>query len=208
MPSITMWYRVTASTNASVSSGSEESRSVRCPSISSKSRPKLSLRCWEVSVSISLRPVGLEDAHLAVEALEEADVAGLVGDLGAEENFLVLGRGGPHDRPQLLGDLLLADEERREAIHPLEALFLTDPLVPVLAVPGEVELLRLPLLALPEPVELLVGEQLDVGGAVGLLHQRRIGGRLEVLALGAWLGPGRLFGLHLHSPSSSVGVWI
>ena len=59
-----------------------------------------------------------------------------------------------------------------------------EPLVPVLAVAAEVELLGLPLLALPEQVELLVGEQLDVGGAVGRLVQRRIGGRLEVGALG------------------------
>ena len=68
--------------------------------------------------------VGLEHADLAVEALEEAHVAGLVGDLRAEEDFLVLGRRGAHDRPQLLGDLLLADEEGGEPVHPLEALFL------------------------------------------------------------------------------------
>ena len=36
--------------------------------------------------------VGVEDADLAVEALEEAHVAGLVGDLGAEEDPLLLGR--------------------------------------------------------------------------------------------------------------------
>ena len=95
---------------------------------------------------------GLEHPDLAVEALEEADVAGLVGDLRAEEDLLVLGRRRPHDRPQLLGDLLLADEERGEPVHPLVALLLGDPLVPVLAVAAEVEHLGLPLLALPEQV--------------------------------------------------------
>ena len=68
--------------------------------------------------------VGLEHAHLAVEALEEAHVARLVGDLGAEEDPLVLGRRRAHDRPQLLGHLLLADEEGGEPVHPLEALLL------------------------------------------------------------------------------------
>ena len=129
----------------------------------------MSLRWAEVSLSISLEPVGLEHPDLAVEALEEAHVAGLVGDLRAEEDFLVLGLGGAHDRPQLLGHFLLADEEGGEPVHALEALLLADPLVPVLAVAAEVELLGLPLLALPEQVELLVGEQLDVGGAVGRL---------------------------------------
>ena len=117
--------------------------------------------------------VGLEHADLAVEALEEAHVAGLVGDLRAEEDFLVLGGRGAHDRPELLGDFLLADEEGGEPVHALEALFLVELLVPVLAVAAEVELLGLPLLALPEQVELLVGEQLDLGGPVGGLHQRR-----------------------------------
>jgi len=37
-------------------------------------------------------------------------VAGLVGDLRAEEDFLVLRRRGMHDRAKLLGDFLLADE--------------------------------------------------------------------------------------------------
>ena len=74
----------------------------------------------------------------------------------------------------------------------LEALLLADPLVPVLAVPGEVELLSLPLLALPEGVQLRVAEESDVGRGVGGLEQGGIGGGLEVLALGAGLGPGRL----------------
>ena len=161
------------------------------------------MRCSEVSREHLREPVGLEHPHLAVEALEEAHVAGLVGDLRAEEDLLVLGGRGAHDRPELLGDLLLADEERGEPVHALEALFLGDPLVPVLAVTGEVELLGLPLLALPEEVELPVGEQLDLGGPVGRLHQGRVGRRLEVLPLGPRLGSRRLFGPHLVPPHAS-----
>ena len=52
-------------------------------------------------------------------------------------------------------------------------------------------------------VELAVAEQLDVGGAVGRLLQRRVGGRLEVGPLGSRLRPGCLSGLHRHL--SSVG---
>ena len=73
----------------------------------------------------------------------------------------------------------------------------TDPLVPVFAVLGEVELLGLPLLALPKHVELLVGEQFDVSGAIGRLIQRRIGGGLEIGPLGPRLSSGCLFGPHL-----------
>ncbi len=131
-------------------------------------------------------------------------MAGLVGDLGAEEDPLVLGRRGAHDRPQLLGDLLLADEEGGEPVHALEALLVVEALVPVLAVAAEVELLGLPLLALPEQVELLVGEQLDLAGAVGCLVQRRIGGCLEVGSLGPCLGPGCLSGSHRCSPRNPV----
>src|SRR5262249_33524096 len=81
----------------------------------------------------SLRELGrvLEDADLAEEAIEEADVARLVGDLGGEEDPLLFGGGGPHDRPELVGDLLLADEEAREPVHALEALLLRDALMPV-----------------------------------------------------------------------------
>ena len=84
----------------------------------------------------------------------------------------------------------------------------SNPLVPVLAVAAEVELLGLPLLALPEQVELLVGEQLDLGGAVGGLLQRRVGGRLEVVPLGPRLGPGCLFGPHrLSSRLRRLSSW-
>ena len=61
---------------------------------------------------------------------------------------------GAHHRAELLGHLLLADEERRQAVHALEALLLRDALVPVDAVLGEVDVLGGPLLALPEVVEL------------------------------------------------------
>jgi hypothetical protein len=149
--------------------------------------------------------VGLQHPDLAVEVLEEAHVAGLVGDLRAEEDFLVLGRHRPHDRPQLLGHLLLADEEGGEPVHALEPLLLADPLVPVFAVAAEVELLGLPLLPLPEVVELGVAEQLDLRGAVGGLVQRRVRGRLEVGALGPRLGPGCSF--DLHAPSLAA-AWL
>jgi hypothetical protein len=146
--------------------------------------------------------VRLEHADLAVEALEEADVASLVGDLRAEEDFLVLGRRRPHDRPELLRHLLLADEERRQPVHPLEALLLGDALVPVLAVLAEVEFLGLPLLALPEVVQLAVAEQLDVGGAIRRLVQRRVRRRLVVRALRPRPETGRrLLRLHPDPPS-------
>ena len=62
-------------------------------------------------------------------------------------------RRGAHHRAELLGHLLLADEERRQPVHALEALLVRES-VPVLAVHREVELLRQPLLALPQLVEL------------------------------------------------------
>jgi hypothetical protein len=86
----------------------------------------------------------------------------LVRDLRAEEDPLCLGRAGAHDRAELIGDLLLADEEAREPVHALEALVRRDPLVPVDPILGEVEVLGEPLLLLPEVVELRVVEELDV----------------------------------------------
>src|SRR3954447_13729336 len=127
----------------------------------------------------------LEHADLAEEAVEEADVAGPVGELGAEEDPLRLGRSGAHDRAELVGDLLLADEEAREPVHPLEALRRRDALVPVDPVLGEVEVLGAPLLLLPEVVELAVVEELDVA-PVSLL-EGRVRGRAKVLPL----SPGR-----------------
>ena len=123
-------------------------------SISSNSSWKFGFRCALVSSSRSCRLSGLEHADLLVEAVEERDVARLVGDLGAEEDaHLLVGRGA-HHRPELVGDALLADEERRQAVHALEALLLGDALVPVDPVLREVEVLRAPLLALPQLVEL------------------------------------------------------
>src|SRR3954454_24715835 len=123
----------------------------------------------------------LEHADLAEEAVEEADVAGLVGDLGAEGNALRLRPGGAHDRAEIVGDLLLADEEAREPVHALEALRRRDALVPVDPVLGEVEVLSAPLLLLPEVVELAVVKELDVA-PVSLL-EGRVRGRAEVLPL-------------------------
>ena len=132
----------------------------------------------------ALEVVGLEHADLVVEAVEEAHVARLVGDLRAEEDAHLLGGRGAHHRAELLGHLLLADEERAEPVHALEALLLGDALVPVDPVLREVEVLGRPLLALPEVVELRVAEQVHLA-AVGGLQKARVAGGLEVLALGA-----------------------
>ena len=140
------------------------------------------LRCSLVSVEAVLEVVRLEHADLVVEAVEEAHVAGLVGDLGAEEDAHLLRRRGAHHRAELLGHPLLADEERAEPVHALEALVLGDPLVPVDPVLGEVDVLGGPLLALPEVVELLVVEEVDLAAVRGL-QDRRVAGGLEVLPL-------------------------
>ena len=131
----------------------------------------------------ALERVGLEHADLLVEAVEEAHVARLVGDLRAEEDAHLLGGRRAHHRPELLGDLLLPDEERAEPVHALEALLLGDALVPVDPVLREVDVLGGPLLALPEQVELLVAEQVHLA-AVGGLHQPGITGGLEIVAQG------------------------
>jgi hypothetical protein len=131
-----------------------------------------------------LERVGLEHADLAVEAVEERHVAGLVGDLRAEEEpHLLVGRRA-HHRAELGGHALLADEERREPVHALEALLLADPLVPVDPVLREVEILRRPLLALPQLVELAVGQQVRLA-TVGRGEQRRVARGLEVRPLRA-----------------------
>ena len=92
-------------------------------------------------------------------------MARLVGDLRREEDPHLLGRRRAHDRPELVGDPLLADEERREPVHARVALLGRDPLVPVDPVLGEVEVLGRPLLALPQLVELGVAEQLEAARA-------------------------------------------
>src|SRR3954453_7820338 len=127
--------------------------------------------------------VGLEHADLLVEAVEERDVAGFVRDLRAEEDAHLLGGRRAHHRAELLGHLLLADEERAEPVHAL-VLLVVGKALPVEPVLGEVEVLRAPLLALPELVQLAVGEELHVAAIRGL-HDGRIAGGLEVLPVGA-----------------------
>ena len=144
---------------------------MRCFSISSKSRLKLHRRCSEVC-SASARP-SASSTRPRVEALEEAHVARLVGDLRRGRSS-VLGRRGAHDRPQLLGHLLLADEERREPVHRAGSALRrrsarASPRGPAKSSSW------LPLLTLPEQVELLGVEQLDVGRAIGGLHQGGVG---------------------------------
>ena len=68
-----------------------------------------------------------------------------------------------------------------------EALLRRDPLVPVDAVLGEVDVLHGPLLALPQEVELAVAQEVRLA-AVGGLVQGGIAGRAEVDALGARRG--------------------
>ena len=109
-------------------------------------------------------------------------MAGLVGDLGAQEDAHVLLGRGAHHRPQLRRHPLLADEERRQAGHALVALLGRDPLVPVDPVLAEVDVLHGPLLALPQRVQLAVAQQLRLA-AIGRLHQARVGGGLEVGAV-------------------------
>jgi hypothetical protein len=151
-----------------------------------------------------LERVRLEDAHLLVEAVEELDVARLVGDLGAEEDALLLGGRGAHHWAELLGHALLADEERRQAVHALVALLLRDALVPVDPVLGEVDVLHAPLLALPEVVELGVGEEVGLAAIRGL-HDGRIARGLEVGALRALDGFGHRYGASSGRGLSSGG---
>src|SRR3712207_5719259 len=111
---------------------------------------ELGVDVLDVLLQPVLQVVGLEHADLGVEAVEERDVARLVRDLRAqEEPHLLVGRGA-HDRAELRRHPLLADEERRQAVHALEALLGPDALVPVDAVLREVEVLDRPLLAFPE----------------------------------------------------------
>ena len=57
----------------------------------------------------------LDPEHLAVIAVEEDDVARLVGDLRGEEDPLIVGRRSDREREQLGRHPLLADEELRQA---------------------------------------------------------------------------------------------
>src|SRR3954470_860157 len=161
-----------------------------------------------------LQTLGFEYADLAVEAVEEGDVARLVGDLGAQEDAHVLVGDGAHDRPELRRHALLADEERAQAVQARHALLRIDALVPVDAVLGEVEVLHRPLLALPELVELAVGQEVRLA-AVGRLLQGGIARRAEVHAVGAQrgvLGHGRepsarLAGRPTWNRSATLGPW-
>jgi hypothetical protein len=134
----------------------------------------------------TVQRVRVEDADLLVEAVEEAHVTRLVGDLRAQEDAHLLGRRRAHHRAELLGDLLLADEERRQAVHALEALLLRDALVPVDPVLREVDVLGRPLLALPELVERRVAQQVHLATVRGLQYSRVAGG-LEVGSIGPLL---------------------
>ena len=125
----------------------------------------------------------VEHAHLGEEAVEELDVAGLVGDLRGEEDALLLGRARPHDRAELVGDPLLSREEGGKAEQALDLLVVGDALVPVDAVLAEVDVLGRPLLALPELVQLDVAQELRPP-AIGRGLERRIRRGEEVLALG------------------------
>jgi hypothetical protein len=155
--------------------------------------------------------VGLEDADLAIEAIEERDVPSLVGDLGAQEHAHVLVGAGAHHRSQLRSDALLADEEGAQPVHPLVALLGVHALVPVDAVLGEVDVLGGPLLALPQLVELPVGQQLCLA-AVGGLVERGIARGAEVDALRArWPGLGHdavpFLGVLGPEPSAWLAGW-
>src|SRR5205085_4257147 len=95
-------------------------------------------------------------ADLGEEAVEERDVACLVGDLRREEDPRVLAGRGPHHRSELAGDALLAEEEPAQP-HALGAATVArEALVPVDAVLREVEVGDAPLLALPEVEELAI----------------------------------------------------
>ncbi len=114
-------------------------------------------------------PVEVE--HLLVEAVEVLGVAGLVDLLGEQERLLVLVLGRQHEARELVGDALLADEERRQPVHHLLALVLVQRL-PVAPIGVEVDLVRRPVLALPQPVELERRHQLDLR-QLGLVADRR-----------------------------------
>jgi hypothetical protein len=99
------------------------------------------------------RAVALAD-DLVQEALEEHAVARLVGLLGGEEVLLLLARRGVDVRRQVVRHRVLAVEEQR--VHPQRGATLLggEPLVPVLAVAGEVDLGRPPA---PLPARVEVG---------------------------------------------------
>jgi len=101
---------------------------------------------------------------LGEEALEEDRMPGLVGDLGREEDPLVLQRGGVEHRRQGVGDDLLADEEEDHR-RPERLLDGRRDVRPLGLVGAEVEIRDRPLLSFPTVVE---------GGAVELRVEQRV----------------------------------
>jgi hypothetical protein len=187
-----------------VSSGSPESGPC-APEHLVEEPPKLLVQVLRRLLEHLRQLVGLEHADLAVEALEEAHVARLVGDLVQRKiRWSSVGAArmiGPAPRHPLL-----ANEESGQPVHALKPLLLVEALVPVLPVAAEVEVLGRPLLALPKRVELLVVEELHLGGAVRGLLQGGVGRGLVVRALGARGGGRRRRFGGLHSYSSQLAL--
>ena len=129
-------------------------RSTRECSISSKRTPNSWLMYWTFSSSRACEVVGLEHADLGVEAVEERDVARLVGDLRAEEDPHVLVGAARIIGPSSAATRCSPMKNDDSPYMRCEALLGVDALVPVDAVLREVDVLRRPLLALPQRVEL------------------------------------------------------
>ena len=131
---------------------------------------------------------GLEAHHLARPAVEEDGVAHLVDELGGEEGLDLPAWRREQERRQVRGDPLLPDVEAADAEGGVP-LRLPGADQPMLAVDGEVELVRAPVLSLPEGVELLVVQQPT----------------LRAPALGRVAGvSGGPAGRHLAAPASGV----
>src|SRR5207244_9625364 len=98
-----------------------------------------------------------------------------------EEDLHVLGWRRTDHRAELVGHLLLADEEGGQPVHAAEALLLGKG-IPVGPVLREVDVLSPPLLPLPKLVELSIAEELHLA-AVGGLLERGVRRLAEELAL-------------------------
>ena len=99
--------------------------------------------------------------HLAVEAIPEDHVLGLVGDLGREEELGLLLRRRQGEGEKLDGDPVLGDEELGEAEGQEPALLLGEHvrIGPLAGVLGEIEVLSRPVLPLPAREQLLVARR-------------------------------------------------
>jgi hypothetical protein len=97
--------------------------------------------------------------NIAIEAVPEDDVLGLVRDLRREKELRLLVGGGDRKREQLDRDPVLGDEELGEAEAQELPLLVGEHVGvrPLARVLGEVEVLGGPVLALPAREELLVG---------------------------------------------------